>query len=141
MNRRSFFGSVIGLVVSTPFVGKRLIEPPQKIIQPFKMCFREERTGELIQAPAVKEILRDTAGFQFIAEPLEALQTMVLDRAELYTMDDILIIAGNFSAPVPLVNGDTFKCTQTVYVDNPFLIRSIHEYIKNHKGTVNGGRQ
>lgn len=150
ISRRGFFGSILGIVASQNFLVKGLIDPPQRVILPYKMFFRNVLSHEesvLVQAPGVKAIEKIKGGWQFVAENLEAKQTLCMRSVCLYTMDNELVMESKFSSDVPMTSGDVLRCTQALSLDMEDIAKVFAKtpedlvslYIKQRKGLLNGG--
>lgn len=114
-SRRSFLGSVIGLVASTDFFARAVFKDPQRVIKPYRMCIRMQR-GQIIQCPAVQDIQCDGTNVVFVAEQLNCTRTMVAVSSLIYDENWKLIQEGYFSDRVPMCNGDSFKVTHTLTI-------------------------
>src|SRR5581483_5879909 len=99
INRRGFLGSLIGTIplLATPskilidFFARTDKEEWQRIILPYRMLFKDGISGEVIQAPGVKEIKETDSGLSFVAERLNVVQPLQADRAILLTEQGIVI--------------------------------------------------
>lgn len=120
MNRRSFFGSVIGLVAGSNFLAKRLIESPQKVLLPYKVMFGETRLDEWVQCPGVMKIEKTARGFKVICEDFHPTVTLNVDRLKLYTLNNIPIQESRFDTEIGLCNGDILKAQLELTVDKNF---------------------
>lgn len=94
MNRRGFLGFVIGIVASNNFFARLESEEWQRVILPYRVAFKEGRSGKIIQAPGVKgvewDVLKQTA--KFIVEPLVPTKILEIKGALIFTEKGKLIV-------------------------------------------------
>ncbi len=118
MNRRGFLGSFLGTVIGVPFYAKLITEPPQQVILPdWRMAFREVNSGELVQAPGVKEIVKLEDGYDWIAAELKVERTIQVGSTCLFDKHGRMIMESRFPCSITMMSGDTLKVNQKLSIE------------------------
>lgn len=105
MNRRSFLGSIIGLVASGPFVAKAWEQQPEPIYQ---VLVHDKITDTTFVAPKVHCLMGD-----FKCEDLNVKRAMELDYCILM-YDNTEISRGPFARTICVCSGDTVRISMSL---------------------------
>lgn len=149
-DRRSFLGSLVGLVVSHPFFSRLAVEPEQQLpivcVPGYKMLMRDSLTGYTIQAPGIQEIVRTPGCIEFRAHTLTAEKQIRLDQAILLDNHGIVLHTFNYlHHGVHLYPGDSLVLTPQLLFnpnlnfENPkqlFTARNRHLYWAQGNGVL-----
>lgn len=119
--RRSFLGSVLGFVASTPFLAALPDSPWQRPAKlGFRALFRERASGLTVQAPGIASIDRVGNGFCFRCEPLAMARYLTLDEIVLLKADGTVIKKTGFDRACTMP-GDTLTVTNTFAIDDEWF--------------------
>lgn len=135
LSRRSFLGSVLGTVAGVPFLARLSDEPAQLAsASPYRLLFRDSRTGYVVQAPPLAKIVETEEGYAFIAAPLEVTRAMTADQSVL--LDEAGVIAGPTffpEGPARVINGDTLTVGHGLAIHGVPKGATVEEFVRLYR--------
>lgn len=114
-SRRSFLGSILGLIGAQPFIAKAFDEPVQlieglkSVTYDYKILFKDEISSLFIQAPPLKEIVKYTDGWLFEINEMNVTKRITVQHFQLYNRYNKLIKEASLNRLLQMKNGDTFN--------------------------------
>lgn len=151
MERRSFLGSLLGSVISLPFLARLESDEWQRVISPYRMLFKDSISGLFLQAPGVKVERTDChtgCRLTFRSEGLVLDKPMIVDKFVLLTENGDVISerpASCWLGFISLQENDKFYCQHSLIFDYDYptdlsFIPSTEELVKAYKEIRNGKR-